>query len=171
MSRLSNHLYRNTHTHRFSKGGPERIPSDGTLIRNTKLCWRNHPEFGITIWLNPYHNNQSFQLSIIIGVTNPCRKYEFVLIFIGNTNPHSEYQSLGEKWIKAWSVVPNKTRQEIPCQNYWALIRRILRFPILVFHSINAELHPSFLIIQMSITLWGIEAPPVLVSWVQVDTM
>ena len=33
----SNHLYRNTHTHthRFSKGGPERIPIDGTLIRNS----------------------------------------------------------------------------------------------------------------------------------------
>ena len=31
----SNHLYRNTHTHMFSKGGPERIPIDGTLIRNS----------------------------------------------------------------------------------------------------------------------------------------
>ena len=130
------------HTHKCSKGGPERIPSDGTFIRNTKLCWRNHPEFWITIWLNPYHNNHSFQLAILIGVTNPCKEYEFVLILIGNTNPHSEYQSLGERWINALSIVLNKTRQEILSQNYWALIRRILRFPIWVFYLLNGGLQP-----------------------------
>ena len=85
-SSLQEHIY----THKCSKSGPERIPSDGTFIRNTKLCWRNHPEFGIAIWLN--HNKHSFQFAILIGLTNPCKEYEFVLILIGNTNPHSELQ-------------------------------------------------------------------------------
>ena len=111
----------------------------------------------ITIWLNPYHDNQSFQLSILAGVTNPCEKYELVLILIGNTNPHSEYQFVGEKGIlirntnllkrnekKVLSIVPNKTRQEIQSQNCRALIWRISRFPIWVFCSLNTGLNPWF---------------------------
>ena len=157
MSRLSNHLYRNTHTHTSVQKVDQKEyqltkPLSGILNLPGKPSgiW-------ITIWLNPYHDNQSFQLSILAGVTNPCEKYELVLILIGNTNPHSKYQFVGEKGIlirntnllkrnekKVLSIVPNKTRQEIQSQNCRALIWRISRFPIWVFCSLNTGLNPWF---------------------------